>query len=375
MSQLDLAEWAVTSSLVDGVLFSQADADLPAQPVCAVAAVRGARGFGKGLTQRDALASALGEALEQYTAAQARLEGLLYAPFCEVAPNAFDPRWLSLYAPQQYDRPGFPYPVFDANRPMRWVAGEWLDSGESVWMPAFATYLSSMLKDEALCQVTSNGLAAGSSVSDAGARAALELQERHAFLTAWDERLAGRLWPRNDLSGDYEPLIADIRSRGAEIEVSVIAAEPYVAVCVARGDCITWPAITIGLGAASNARDAVQKAILEHGQTGPLLARIWRNGEQAIPATPEEIRTLRDHALYYCDPACAHEFDFLRGEGALVEWPLEQRIAIADLTTPDLLDSPFRVVRALGRGLKPLWCGYGFERGACSRNSAPPPIC
>ena len=59
--------------------------------------------------------------------------------------------------------------------------------------------------------------------------------------------------------------------------------------------------------------------------------------------------------------------------------------AIADLTPPDLLDSPFRVVRALALGLQPIHYGHGLERvlvpqlqaalAGRAPNCAPIPIC
>jgi len=61
------------------------------------------------------------------------------------------------------------------------------------------------------------------------------------------------------------------------------------------------------------------------------------------------------------------------------------RIAIADVTPNELEASPFRIVRALARGLQPIYYGDGFERAHTQHlkdllngrkpNLAPPPIC
>jgi len=190
----------------------------------------------------------------------------------------------------------------------------------------------------------------------------------------------------NSLDSEYLHLVEHMQRCGAQTEIYLLASNPFVAVCMARGDGREWPGITLGLGAAWHAREAAQKAVLEHGQTGPYFARLWRHHERSFPASPEDIRLLQDHGLYYCDPARSSEFEFLRA--AVPEPPpaaTDVRIAIADVTTPDLQNSPFRVVRAVARGLQPIHQGAGFERlltpriraylaGKCP-NHAPVPIC
>jgi ribosomal protein S12 methylthiotransferase accessory factor len=394
-----ITDWVASSPTVDGVLFGPSDGQVAGPPVCAVAVAHGFRGFGKGLTQSDALVSAVGEALEQYSASQVRQEQLIRATFREICGEAFDPRWLCLYSDEQYGRPGFPYRRFDPEKPMHWTPGRWLDHDEAVWLPAFATYLNGGFEKEALCQVTSNGLAAGTSVQDAARRAALELYERDAFLTSWIALRPGVPIAVDGLDPPIAEITEHLQSRGAKIEVYLVAqgTPAFVAVCVGLGDGHKWPAVTLGLGAGAEVHGAVNKAILEHGQTGPFLARIWRNREVAIPAAPEEIRTLQDHALYYCDSNHAPEFNRWRNHCRSAEMKIcgperdiqptlpEVRIAIAELTPAELADSPFRVVRAVARGLQPIYWGHGFERTFTPRlrallkfrepNPAHPPIC
>jgi ribosomal protein S12 methylthiotransferase accessory factor len=166
-------------------MFGPSDGHVEGPPVCAVAVARGFRGYGKGVTQSDALASAVGEALEQYAASRVRGQQLRRASFREIEGQAFDPRWLCLYNDEKYRRVDFPYRRFDPDRPLHWTRGQWLDTGEAVYLPAFAVWLANAFEEEALCQVTSNGLAAGRTVPDAAGRAVLELYERDAFLNSW----------------------------------------------------------------------------------------------------------------------------------------------------------------------------------------------
>jgi ribosomal protein S12 methylthiotransferase accessory factor len=250
-----IVDWVASSPIINGVLFGCSDWEVEGPPVCAVAVARGFRGFGKGLTQSDALASAVGEALEQYAASQVRHLELYCATFREIEEQAFDPRWLCLYKEEQYRRPGFPYQRFDPDRPMHWVRGQWLDTGESVYMPAFAIWLVSAFEEEALCQVTSNGLAAGSSVKEAAEQAALELYERDAFLNSWIALKPKTRIPLDSFEPPIARIIEHLRSRGAELDVYLVenGSPAFVAVCVGRGNGSDWPAVTLGLGASPQA--------------------------------------------------------------------------------------------------------------------------
>jgi ribosomal protein S12 methylthiotransferase accessory factor len=386
-----VVDWVESSPIVDGVIFGPVEAS-----VCAVAVARGFRGFGKGATKSETLVSAVGEALEQYAAAQVPRPSLIRSTSRELGSEAFDPRWLCLYTDAQYERPGFPYRRFDPDRPLHWIPGRWLDSNQSVWLPAFAVFLSNEFDDENLCQATSNGLAAGASGLDAAYRATAELYERDAFLMSWIALEAGTPTALYDLEACDMEVAARLRSSGAALEAYLLREQsPCVAACLGLGDGQQWPALTLGLGAGTDCRSAIRKSVLELGQTGPYFARIWKNREVELPASRRQIRTFEDHALYYCNPDRTPEFaewlDNLRGgagctrmdtAGALSS---SVRIAIADVTPTELQESPFRIVRALACGLQPIYYGDGFERAHTQRlkdllngrkpNLAPPPIC
>jgi ribosomal protein S12 methylthiotransferase accessory factor len=382
-----VVDWAESSPIIDGVVFGPAEAS-----VCAVAVARGFRGFGKGATKDEALISAVGEALEQYAAAHVPRHDLVRSTFRELAGEAFDPMWLCLYTDAQYERPGFPYRQFDPEKPLHWVRGRWLESDQFVWLPAFAVFLSDEFEDESLCQATSNGLAAGAGEQDAAYRASAELYERDAFLTCWICLESGTpVAAISDLDTCDLKVAARLQSLGAALEVYILREQPCVSVCLGLGDGRQWPALTLGLGAGADSRSAIRKSVLELGQTGPYLARIWKNREVELPASHQQIHTFQDHALYYCDPNHAAEFaewlNGLRG-GARKETddassPVS--IAYANITPPELEESPFRIVRALARGLQPIYYGNGFERRYTRRlmdllngrrpNVAPPPIC
>src|SRR5262249_10066391 len=91
---------------------------------------------GKGLTRLEAMIGAVGEALDRSSAARYRIDRLPWAPMHALPGDYVAPRLLGLYEDSQYALPDFPYARFEPTQPIHWTRGHWLDTGESVWVPA-----------------------------------------------------------------------------------------------------------------------------------------------------------------------------------------------------------------------------------------------
>ncbi|HXQ39191.1 MAG TPA: TOMM precursor leader peptide-binding protein, partial [Anaerolineales bacterium] len=118
-------------------------------------------GWGKGLTVSGAVLSAVGEAIERYSASIVDAERILWRRPQELDGEFLDPQMCGLYSDEQYERQGFPHVRFDAEIEHPWVRGAWLAAGQPVWIPAVFVFLTVELhKEQSICQGTSNGLAA-----------------------------------------------------------------------------------------------------------------------------------------------------------------------------------------------------------------------
>jgi len=348
---------------------------------------------GKGLTECEAMIGAVGEAIERYSASRFRLADLLRSPLSGNGENFLDPRTLCLYEENQYGRKNFPFVRFDPSQPHLWTRGRWLDNGQTVWVPALMTFYN--FPDEAddlFCQITSNGLAAGIGLQDASLRSVLELVERDAFMISWLCRRPGRRLIIDDsLDQAAREVVAQLEECGAQLELYLLDAGlniPVVA-CLGLGDGRCWPGLTVTSAAHLSPRIAVRNAILEHGYSGLYLRHLLHHRKHAIPVAPEQLRSWNflDHGLFYLPVERAAACDFLRSdvdEAASLrslEEPTELsldhcskrltlagvRVAIVDVTAPDVAQSPFRVVRALGTNMQPIHCGYGLDRLANPR--------
>lgn len=349
-------------------------------------------GWGKGFGLGPALLSATGEALERYAPSLPDVASrVVWRRLDELDGQVLDPRALSLYSDEQYERADFEWVRFDPSLRHPWVRGAWLHDDTPVWVPAVCAFLSLEVgREHLICQGTSNGLAASHDARDAELRATLELIERDALLTTW---LTGRPARRIALDETLEPelarLVAGLARLGARVECHSLttAACGSVVLALALGGGRDWPGATLGLGASFDPRAALRQALLELGQTGPHLRRLLHAGQPAAPTSPREVRDMLQHALYYFPAARAQAFDALRGaDEPLPLGELERhapppsldacravlaasgvRVALVDVTSPDVALGPFRVARAVSPDLQPLTYGWGCARQPVAR--------
>jgi ribosomal protein S12 methylthiotransferase accessory factor len=352
---------------------------------------------GKGYIEADAVLSALGESLERYSAAVVPREGLHLATIGELPGGAIDPRELCLYTEEQYRRPTFPYARFDPDRSHSWIKGWWIHNGEEVWVPAATAFYSRIEKDgPSYCQTTSSGLAAGRTFEDAAVRATYELLERDALMITWAARRPGR---RVRLDTTIEPevltTVNKLSELGAEVEVYILDVDSPVttAACFAFGDGITWPGLTLGSAAHLDPQVAVRNAILEQAYSGLAYRRMMMAPRGFKIPEEEEVRTFLQHGLYYIPRERKRAANFLRdspvvslrdccgassvspdcprssvwGDLASALNKSGLRIAVVDVTAPDVCLTGFKIARALGPNIQPLWCGFGMERAPCTR--------
>jgi ribosomal protein S12 methylthiotransferase accessory factor len=341
-------------------------------------------GWGKGLTISGAVLSAVGEAIERYSASIIDPEKIVWKRPDEIEGEVLHPRDLSLYSDEQYDRDDFPFVRFDSSIPHPWVLGSWLNNAKPVWLPALFVFLFIELhREQLIAQGTSNGLAASSSKDDAALRAILELVERDAFMSTW---LTAGPTQRIQLDDTLDPLLRTvlegIEVLGATVEVYRLPASVIgtIVLCLALGDGEQYPGVTFGLGCDLDPRAALRQAVLELGQTGPYLRRMMRSGVLKPAEDPSGVREMLDHAAYYFPKERASAFDCLRSQETISLRELKSvatrsledcaaalneagvRVALVDVTSADVATGPFSVMRAVSPNLQPIWYGYGLDR-------------
>jgi ribosomal protein S12 methylthiotransferase accessory factor len=348
-------------------------------------------GWGKGLTAAAAVRSAVGEAIERYSASLPEPARVIWERPDDLEGDILHPRQFSFYTEEQYRHEDFPYVHFDPAVCHPWVRGRWLGTGTDVWVPAVLVFLSMTIGPENLiCQGTSNGLAASTDSDEAALRATLELVERDAFMVAWMTGACGR---RVSIDESLNPVLGEvvesIEALGGSVELYLLptAVCGTAALCLALGDGERSPGVTIGLGADLDPQAAVRQAILEVGQTCPYLSHLLQSGALRAPADVTSVRDMLDHAAFYFHTDRTVAFARIRASreavtlGSLVAWKGERslaqcasalevadvRVAIVDVTSADVATGPFRVVRAVSPDLQTISYGHGLDRAPVER--------
>lgn len=335
-----------------------------------------------------ALAKAVGEAVERYSAAvydEAALPLTTYqaAPFPCIAPDAW-----ALNSTAQYARPGFQWVPFEADTPVRWSAARDLATGETVAVPAAMVHVPFYFYpgsgEPPICQPISTGLACHCSYEEAVIGGLCEVVERDAFMITWQAGLGRARIDRMTLSPVNRALLARLEATGVTVTLFDLTMDNGIpaVMAVQTHDAPDMPAITFACSAALDGEEAVRKALEEathtarwmfylkhqHGRLDPGEAFVHVDGQE------RHLQFWADHdrrplADFIFSGAATVSFDTLpalaTGDPSRDLAILVDRIAAtghralaAEITPPDVADAGLTVIRALVPGYHPLIMGY-----------------
>lgn len=357
---------------------------------------------GKGMDEQSAYVSALGEAVERYSGGIWPDDEVLRLRRPEIDGLSLDPRDLVLYTQAAYAQ--LPYTPWTDDLLAGWVWGRDLGSGERIAVPAQPTLMSySPVPDEAnLCQVTSNGLAAGPTLAEAALRAAYEVIERDAFISTWLLQLPAQAIDIDSLKmPKARELCAAYARRGVSMELyrlcTTTSVHAFVALGVAQSDT-SLPAVVVGLGADDDARAAALSALSEVAQVRPGLKYRLRDQDvlkhrETLHEDPTRVVDLEDHDLFYSTFDQLGAFDFLRqgapadlddvtggaSNGVNLSAPDrlarlaeeladdDARLVSVNLSPPDMVELGLYTARSYITGYQPIYFGQREMRVATAR--------
>lgn len=344
---------------------------------------------GKGQTASEAIARAIGEAVENYCAFHFDASRIRVAKWDAVEHEAIAPPEFVLYSTNQYERVGFPYQRWNPQTEVPWIAARELQCDRAVLVPASLIYLLRLGDgQEYFCSPTSNGLAAGTTREAAVLHGLYELIERDGFLIHWMNRLPGQEieFPADD--GLASSIVSHYRRYGVEVRVFNVSTDlpAHVMMSVAIETLGGGPATVIGLGCHLDPRVALLKSLLEICQAHPG-ERLRYQDEPPRDRLQkyEDVRSVHDHSAFLTIPERLNEFDFLLKHGCRqkiedlpnksrgsVDLDLDEcvnsmshqgyRVCYVELTTPDVIDCGLHVVRTIATALQPIHFGFGMER-------------
>ena len=219
---------------------------------------------GKGVTREQALASAVMESLERYSAEMRDTDEVVYGTYdqaCDVMMTV-DPKDLIL-----------PIPVLDRymNETIAWTQGWEMFRGCPVWVPACAVYYPYYPDgDYQLFRFHTNGIASGNTIEEAILHGLFEDIERDAWSIAEYRDMTNADIVLEDPDSVPAQLIAKFADRGIEIHLKDLTSDIGIpTVGAAADDTVTRDPemLTIGVGTHLNPEIAAIRAITEVAQS------------------------------------------------------------------------------------------------------------
>ena len=341
---------------------------------------------GAGESAAMTLVSAIGETVERYCACFPDQDRMVVGTYRELADDAVAPDRLRLYTREQVERFGADPPdYFAEDSRIGWVWGYSLTNRRPRLVPASLVYLNYRpAPGEANIGLNaSTGLAAGTTREEAILSGLLETVERDAFTIAWMHRQVARLIDIDDdelqrmLHGRLwagRPSV-DVKFFDLTTDVTI----PVVFVVMRRNaDC--GPVVCVSAASRLSPRHAVRKCVQEVGQSFPFLRSLLQREKDWQPApdfsnlinfdyhflTYVKRPDLVPGAFAFCHDckdrvALSRMPDRSTGRvladleyciGSLRDAGLE--VIVTDITTADIAEVGFSVVRVIVPGLVPL---------------------
>ena len=344
---------------------------------------------GAALKRDQALAKAVGEAVERYCSAMYDftlfpLHSYEEAPFECVPPEDF-----ALYTPEQLKGPDFLWAGFDRTTPVRWIEAYNPLTGKVIHVPAcmvFVPYRYSVDQGEApIVQPISTGLACHASLAEAARSGICEAIERDAFTIVWQAALSMPHLITETLSDRNFDLVERVERTGAAVTLLDLTMDHGVPtiMAVACSDREEAPALTLAASTRLDPEQAVLTALEELAHTRRY-AQLLKGRMDRLVADPgyTKIKTEQDHLRFWADRDRLHLADFLFASDERRDFDdmenlsthdpagdalelcrrlddVGEPVYLVDLTTPDVAGLGLAVVRAIVPGLNPLAMGYG----------------
>ena len=343
---------------------------------------------GCALSRPVALAKAVGEAVERYSAA---IYDDALLPLCSYRDAFFDcvpPQEWALNSPAQYVEPGFQWVPFTEDTPVRWVVARDLADGKSVSVPAAMVYVPFFFDpgsgEPAICQPISTGLACHCSFAEAVVGGLCEVVERDAFMITWQARLARRRIDPATLSPANAELVARLSTAGTAINLFDLTMDngiPAVMV-VQTHKSPEMPGIAFACSAALDAEEAVCKALEEATHTARWMFYIKQRQGRLDPGENfSNVDEQERHLQFWASHDNRRLADFIFANSEVVSFnelpnlgtgdpkrdydllidrvqTTGHRVLAVDITPPDVADTGLYVVRVLVPGYHPLIMGY-----------------
>ncbi len=343
------------------------------------------QGDAASIDPKRAIMKAVGESIERYCPSHFSYEDFILASYNELDGEAVHPADFALFSEKQYSEPDFPFSRLTASTPLRWTSAYSISRDRPVLVPAsfvYIPYFCDTAYEPLAHNPISTGLACGSNLAPAMYKAILEVIERDAFMIMWQNQLSCL---EIDLATVDDPFIQSLLNELAILPVTCQAylipsdTEVPVILVLLRNTAGHLPHTVIGMSADLNPYRALMLAVEEVCLGWLGIGRYALDEKEYKPEKDySDINTIILHALVHAvDPDLGKSLEFFNPSGKQIaigeiknvydenmvtnvqnlvnklnEKDLD--VIVKDLTTTDVDEAGFKVIRAVVPGMQPL---------------------
>ena len=331
-----------------------------------------------------AIIKAIGESVERYCSSHLDERDLTRATQKELKGESIVLSDLALYSSSQYSSPDLKYPKLLSSTPLYWVKGFSLSQDCPVWIPACLVYMPYLYrKDEPVFhRQISTGLACGTDLASAIYRGILEVIERDAFIIVWQNQLECPTLSLSDIADPYIlSLIAALDEVPVRYHVKVLTLDINVTTLLVliENKADAPPYTCIGMAVDINPLKALARA-LEEGLLVYLGMTRYHRENPIYERDPEykKVSSPAQHGIIHAmEPELLETVQFLKSNKEIItlsdlpDYELDGSVDkckllvellqkcnlqthVVDLTTVDINDAGFKVIRAVIPGMQPL---------------------
>ena len=347
---------------------------------------------GAALTRELAMLAAIGESVERYCSSIYDYSNLVYGTYENLTAKgekAVHPSKWALFSKEQYNEKSFKFAEFTENSAVNWVKGYSLTENFYKYVPATFVHLPYVCEphERIISPCVSTGLAAGTNIYDAILSGIYEAVERDAISIMWLKKLSMPVI--NDISDSeylnyiYNKHFAMDKTRYALIDITTDIGIP-VTFCIKYFNSEKGPACSCGAACRLNSEDAALKGMIEAAQGAKWIQYLhvqdwmWGYNDDFT-----DITDFQDHIHLYSLPEMVSGLDFVSSSKEtksigqmphlstgnskndvykcvemLKEHGLE--VIVVDVTTNDIKETPYKVVKVLIPGLQQLNGDHNF---------------
>lgn len=340
-------------------------------------------GAGASIVKERAMVKAIGESLERYCLRIYNEKKMIVSTFPELRDRALDPRRIVMCSENQYSQKGFLLSRYSDNTKFRWVWGYSLTRKEPVLVPAVFVYVpySFLDKEERLAWPISTGAACGCTLEEAIYSAICEVVERDSFTIMWYNKLP---MPRVTICGDAIPFLRKLIQRFQDVHLKLcvnditsdVGIPTFLTTCIDRSGI--GPAVIVGAASDLDPEWAVIRSLEEVGRLRlGARAEMTHLGNRHFKDDYSDVKESIDHILLWSKPDMIAKIDFLLSAPKVEELETIKNLSsedlldnintcvktlvsksldviVVDITTSDVADAGFFVVRVLIPGMQPL---------------------